>query len=168
MSEHDQYRHRQLNVRRNENDPQVNLPLASKIIHNEDPDGKALTVLLPPRGGHGDWHYGEEVHMSTSIITQPITAFTDSSEKPVSTGNGTLGSKENNDNHSNAAAAASVVILTPITIVGAAGALGAKILKKSRSKKVKLGEEAATANKSTEAVELTTIVGEVSQPIEAD
>ena len=39
LPEHDQYRHRQLNVRGDENDPQVNLPLVSEIIHNEDPDG---------------------------------------------------------------------------------------------------------------------------------
>ena len=68
-----------------------------------------------------------------------------------------------------AAVAASVIvtvaILVPTTI---AGTLGAKTLyKKLRSKKVELGEEAAKANKSTETVELTTVVGEVSQP-EAD
>ena len=169
MSEHDQYRHRQLNVRGDENDPQVNLPLVSEIIHNEDPDGKALTVLLPPRGGYGDWRHGDEVHMSTSIITPP----TDSSEKPASTGNGTFGSEEKNNNNSNAAA--SVVILVPIAIVGAAGALGAKILyNKLRSKKVELGKEAAKTSTSgemsnaTDAVELTTVASEVSQPIEAN
>ena len=97
LSEHDQYRHRQLDVRGDENDPQVNLPLVSEIIHNESPDGKALTVFLPPRGGYGDWRHGDEVHMSTSIITPP----TDSSEKPASTGNGTLGAGENNINNNN-------------------------------------------------------------------
>ena len=171
LSEHDQYRHRQLNVRGDENDPEVNLPLVSEIIHNESPDGKALTVLLPPRGGYGDWHDGE-AHMSISLpITEPTTEPTDSSEKPASTGNGTFDSEEKNNNNSNAAA--SVVILVPIAI---AGALGAKILyDKSRSKKVKLGKEAAKANKSgetsnsTAAVELTTVVvSEVSPSTEAD
>ena len=175
LSEHDQYRHRQLNVRGDENDPQVNLPLVSEVIHNASPDGKALAVLLPPRGGYGDWRYGKKAQRSTSIITPPITEPTDStnptdsSEKPASTSNGTFGAGENNNNNSNAASAASVVILVPIAIVGAAGALGAKILyNKLRSKKVELGEEAAKANKSTETVELTTVASEVSQPIEAN
>ena len=137
LSEHDQYRYRQLNVRGDENDPQVNLPLVSEVIHNASPDGKALTVLLSPRGGYGDWRYGEEAHMSTSIITQSITEPTD-----VSTCNGTLGAEENNNNSNAAAVAVSVIItvaiLVPTTI---AGTLGAKILyNKLRLKKVELSE----------------------------
>ena len=74
LSKQDQYRHRQLNVRGDENDPEVNLPLVSKIIHNQTPDGKALTVLLLPRGGYGAWRYGE-AHMSTLFLVTYYGAY---------------------------------------------------------------------------------------------
>ena len=58
LFEHDHYRYRQLDVRGDQDNPDVNLPLVSEIIHNESPDGKVLSVLLPPRGGYADWHSG--------------------------------------------------------------------------------------------------------------
>ena len=146
LAEHGDYRYRQLDVRDNETHHVITLPLVTETTH-ESFEGKTLTVLLPPRGGYGNWNYGET--QSTSLLMQ-----------------------RSGNNNLNAAAAASVVILVPIAI---AGTLGAKIrYNKSRSKKVQLGEEAAKANKpseasgSLEAVELTTVVDEVSQAIEAD
>ena len=65
---HDLYRYRQLDVRGNETHPEVNLPLISEIIHDEESAcGKALTVLFPPRGGYNDWRCGEPL-ISASLI----------------------------------------------------------------------------------------------------
>ena len=124
LSEHNQYRYRQLDIRGDENDPEINLPLVSEIIHNASPDGKALTLLLPPRGGYGDWHYGN-THINMPPMMQP-TETSKSAPKILSTTD-ILDFRNNDHNNlkekdSNATVAGSVAILVPIAITGILGA----------------------------------------------
>ena len=46
-------------------------------MHSKSIDGDAVTVLLPPRGGYGDW-LSEKTHMSQSFIKIDPTSATES------------------------------------------------------------------------------------------
>ena len=132
LTEHDDYRYRQLDVRGNETHHVITLPLITETTH-ENFEGKTVTVLLPPIGGYGDWFYREIQTNTTEIPSNPYHTET---------------------KYSNIAAA-SGVILIPMAI---AGAMGAKILyKKSRSKKVKLDETTNKTSESIEAVQISTV-----------
>ena len=81
LSEHNDYRYRQLDVRGDPNNPDIHLPLVVEMIHKErfDDQTKILSVVLPPRGGYADWR-SEEAQQSTRTL---LTASTEKKSTPL-------------------------------------------------------------------------------------
>ena len=110
--------HHQLQISGDNNEPIISFPHVAELYQHNLSNRSYVTIELPPRGGIGEWHYGNESFVQALLPTE-LPTF----ESTVNS----------NDNAGGAIAAG---ILVPIFLIGSSTAAAVVTVVSCHKKKV--------------------------------